>query len=319
MKKNRKTAGIYLFIILGIAAIVSLLRSFALITDYDKATGYYRDKLLIGMGDWLVVLGVIFSVTYIFAAKKNKTYVATYHDASSYIPSALVAISSVIVAIELFGNMLKPISSASTALTAANLFSAVLAATCALAFVASCLITGRRNATRAAYQISAVLFFAVYSAFLYFENPMPINAPNRIVDIMAYLSAAIFMLYETRLSLGRDLWRMYTVFGLICSLLCAYSAIPSLVNYFVLGEPSQRSIGETVLTLSLFAFATLRMVRSLNLFEETEAKTVTFIKEAESEKKQASELKEAAEEITEESETAEENDNYTIELSQDDN
>ncbi|MBR0449266.1 MAG: hypothetical protein IIX30_00435, partial [Clostridia bacterium] len=85
------------------------------------------------------------------------------------------------------------------------------------------------------------------------------NAPAKITDEMAYLFAAVFFLYETRISLGRGKWRAYVTFGLIAAQLAAYSSIPALIVYFAKGEMISNSIFESVLTFTLFLFITSRL------------------------------------------------------------
>lgn len=315
MKKNRKAVSVYLVCTLLITAIAVALRSVALIKYYNPSTGYFSEKVLINIANWLVAAVVLGAVSYIFVADKKKKYVATYRDATTYIPSALVALALVFIAVDLVSELMKPLSSTAVAIIATNLFAITLAIVGAVAFVASCLLIGRRNATRGALQIAAILFFAVYAAYVYFENPYPLNAPCRVADISAYLSATVFILYETRISLGRDIWNLYTAFGLITVSTCAYSSIPTLIKYFTDGQMVSRSLAEAVLTLTLFIFAAMRLVRSLYLFEEREAKTVVMIKELEEAARAHAHEIQNDDEVIQSTVQDGDNGNYTIELS----
>ncbi|MBQ2876339.1 MAG: hypothetical protein IJE25_04965 [Clostridia bacterium] len=319
MKKIRLTPLIYLLFTAALILIGVSLRSVALIGSYNFTTGYFSDKLLIGISDGVTVLAVLGAVSYLFTGERKKKFVATYEDPTTYIPSALVAVATVFLAIELCG----AVGSRDAVIPSTARFTAViaiaLAALSAVAFFVSCLRTDRRDATRAAFQITAVLFLGIYAAFIYFENPLPINVPSRIVDIMAYLSAAVFLLYEARLSLGRDLWGLYTVFGLICAVLCAYSSIPSIITYFALDKEVSHSVKENVLTLALFLFSALRLIRSALLFEDTDAKTVAAIKLQEAARDNAAEGQddgEAEDDGSQESPDAAETnaENYTFEI-----
>lgn len=318
MKKNRKKAAAYLITVLSLTLIAIALRSVALILHHNPTTGYFSEKVVITVANWTVAAAAIFSASYVFTSGRSKKYVATYRDATTYIPSALVAVALAFMSIDLIVELLEPMSGSTVAITATNLIAIALAILAAVSFAASCLITQRRNVTRAAFQICAILFFAVYAAYIYFENPLPLNAPNRVVDIAAYLSATVFVLYETRISLGRDMWHLYTAFGLITVATCAYSSIPTLIKFVADGVFVSRSIAESMLTLTLFLFASLRLARSLFLFEETEAKTVAFIKQdeeaAKARAKTAAEAKEQSEAETDEADSEESNDNYQIDI-----
>ena len=95
---------------------------------------------------------------------------------------------------------------------------------------------------------------------------------------MAYVSLAIFFVYETRILLERPMWRMYAVSGLCATLLSAYSALPSLIVYLVRGQVISHTISETVLTLSLFVFALIRTVSLLTAEEDKENRIVELVK-----------------------------------------
>ncbi len=293
------------------------LRTVALIIEYDFSTGYFSDKTLITIADWLTVAAVLGSASYIFATDRSKKYVATYDGAATYIPSALVAVALICLSVGLVEKLIKPSSDAAITVTASNFLALVLALAAAAAFFVACLRTRRRDATRAAYQICAALFFTVYAAYIYFDNPLPINVPCRIIDIMAYISAAVFFIYEIRISLGRDIWYLYTTFGLICICASAYSAIPSLITYFVKGASVSHSIQETLLTIAILSFASLRLVQTLYLFEDTDAATVAAIKSAEQAAKAESKGSDSESETSTTSEESDniENENYTFELS----
>lgn len=312
MKKNRKLTAIYLFSALIITLAAIALRTVALNKYYNLKTGYFSEKALITVANWLIVAVVLGAVSYVFATNRKKKYVATYNDATTFIPSALVAVSLVLMAVELFRNMLKPLSGTSTAITATNFICVVLAVFAAIAFAITCVCTSRRSVTRATYQILAVLFFSVYSAYIYFGNPYPINNSVRTLDIMAYLCAAVFLLFEIRISLGRDLWHFYTAFGIITASVCAYSSIPTIIEYFISGNVVSDSIEQAVLTLSVFFFAALRLLRSLYLFEDTEAVTVQMIKKQEEAAVALAVTQDESDVASEDSE--EEDENYKIEL-----
>ena len=312
MKKNRKLTAIYLFCAFIITIAATALRTVALHSHYDTETGYFLQKGAITVANWLTVAVVLGAVSYIFAADKRKKYVAAYNDSATFISSSLVALSLVFLIFELFSDLLKPLNSTATAILATNLICIVLAILAAVAFVLTAIMNSRRNVTRAAYQILAVLFFSLYAAYIYFTNPYPLNNLVSITDMMAYLSAAVFFLFEVRISLGRDLWHFYTAFGIITASVCAYSSIPTVIDYFINGRVVSGSIAQATLTLAIFIFVSMRLIRSLYLFEDTEAKTVSVIRQKE-EASRAKTKETVESQVTEET-SDEENANYTIDL-----
>ena len=67
------------------------------------------------------------------------------------------------------------------------------------------------------------------------EDGMALNSPNKLISQMAFLLAALFFLYEARISLGREKWRGYCIFGLAALAANAYSAVPAVILYFAKG------------------------------------------------------------------------------------
>lgn len=320
MKKSRYPLGAYILAVAVIMFFAACFRTAALVADFDPASGYFKGKTFITIADWSAALAILTSLSYFFTKASKKKLVATYTDATTYIPSALVAVATGCLTVKLFFRLLGAPESELITVSLTNLLSVGLGAITVIAFFISCLHTSRRDLTRAGYQLVAVLFFVVYSAFIYFANPLPINVPVVITDVMAYLSVAVFFVYETRISLGRDIWGAYCAFGLVAVALLSYSSVPSIIAYFVRGEAFSHSIEENVLTFALLLFVLLRLIRATMLFEDGEAQTVRAIKELE--KKAALEKAEADTEAEEgasededaEDDASEENDNYTFEL-----
>ena len=89
---------------------------------------------------------------------------------------------------------------------------------------------------------------------------LPINSPNKICDELAIVFVALFLLYDVRITLKREIWHAYRGFGYIAALLAAYSAIPSIAVYFIKGEIISNSIYESFLLLAFFIFIMARLI-----------------------------------------------------------
>jgi hypothetical protein len=106
---------------------------------------------------------------------------------------------------------------------------------------------------------------------------MPVNAPNKLIDELSYLSSALFFLYETRLSMGREKWKEYISIGFISALFTAYSSIPALITFFVRDAKISNNIYESVLTLALFIFISSRILLTSKLIENEQSAVVNSI------------------------------------------
>ena len=71
MKNKYKLLGLYLplFIISVISAVA--IRTIALFNDFDLITGYFTDKSLISVGDYIVIGTSLLFLTYILMARRE--------------------------------------------------------------------------------------------------------------------------------------------------------------------------------------------------------------------------------------------------------
>ena len=307
MKNSQRHLKIYLGSVFLIILIAAALRTVAILTELDFSTGYFEDKLLIGLANSFVVAMALLSLSYLFVASKAKL-VASFDNVATFVPSGLVSVALIFIGVHLF------------ATSEGNFFVlivGILALVSILHFLYNSLVLKRENATRGWFALATVVFLAAYAAYLYFDVSLPLNSPNRITDIMAFLFAALFFLYEARISLGRAAWRAYIAFGLIASLLLAYSSIPSIITYFVRGAVISNSIAESALSFALFIFIVARMLIIAELKEDEKDEFTTLVSDmAEARREEIREnlASRARSEIMEEN-IEEPDENYTIDFS----
>ena len=275
MNSRPKLLGFYLPIFLALTASAVTLRTIAAI-KYLDAYGYYSEKLLFNLSTSVAVVGVIFFLTYMLFEKKDIKLIPSFSSPASYAPAAAVAVALVLIGVHLF-DVGFTVYTNNTTMRLIAVGTAILAIASAFYFIVSAFIVRRRSMKRADLGIVMLAFICFYIAFLYFDTALPINAPNKIIDQMAYLSASLFFLYETRLSLGRERWRAYISFGFIAAFLLAYSSIPTLILYFVNGRVMSDSIYEAALSFTLFFFAFSKLLLITVLVEDKESPVVTKI------------------------------------------
>ena len=294
-----KRLGIYfpLLILFTLASVI--LRSVALFKNSIFGSGYFSDERLITIANILVLCGCVILFTFIFISPKIKV-VARFDSPNTYIPSGIVATAMVFLSSELAIMLAKK---PGKLLSAETLFSKnncllILTGLCALVcvgyFIFSALFTRKEDEARALFGILVTVFLALYASYLYFDKKLPINSPNKLVDQTAFLMTAIFFLFETRISLGREKWRGYCAFGMIASLITAYSSIPTLIHYFAGGELASDSLSGAVLALSLFIYITARVLSVNTLKEQTVSDTTLAIKMLMNKRQSELELPEAS-------------------------
>lgn len=281
MNHKKRATGIYLPILFITMLVSCALRTAAALTDFNPRTGYFEGKALITAAGIIAAASAILLFTYVFVAPKGRKLIASFSSPAMYIPSGIVCVALVFFAVEcrtvskeLAAHPLAQAKTSELILSALALLSLLSI----VYFVLNAMITERASIKRAGFGIFAVILMTLYAAFLYFDTTLPLNAPNKIVDQMAYLFIAVFMLYEIRISLGRECWNLYTGFGFIAAILSAYSSVPSVIAYFIKGTTLSHSIYESALTLCLCIFVVCRVISAENLYEDKESELVTMIK-----------------------------------------
>ena len=277
MKKLR-TIDLYLIslVIFGISAVV--LRTYALLTSFNSVSMHFDEKTTITVSTALIVLCALGFCTYFIFGEKGRKLIAKAGNAASFIPAGIVSTALLFMGMDRFTAMKTlPVGMIRTIAILCGL----LAFLSVGSFFLSIFIERNDDLYKAAFSLCIVFFLALYSALLFFNKQVhPTNSPNKLVDQMAYLFAALFFLFESRILLGRAKWRGYITFGLIATLLTAYSAIPSLIVYLTNGYVVSNSIIESVLTLTLTLFIGSKVMQTKRLTPDAEcdaAKSITML------------------------------------------
>lgn len=300
MKLRTTLKRVYLPALLGTILLSVAFRTAALFTNFNTEIGFYDGKILINIASWLVIAGSVFMFTYAFTGSKRHKLIADFSTPATYVPTGALSVAMIFFAIataiksskssfSIRSLMLTPglTRAEITQEISKNMASLVLslmapmACLAVLYFILTACVLKRSSQLRAFFGTANVLFLAFYTSYLYFDSTSSLarNAPNKIVDQMAFLFAALFFLYEIRISLGREKWNLYMAFGFIASALTAYSSIPSLLYHFISGEIVSNSAQENVLTFAIFVFITSRLTLAAFLKEEKESESVIVMKQ----------------------------------------
>lgn len=265
------------FFLLTIAA--TALRTVACFNDLDEFGYYFESNLMINSSAIIAAASVVFFLSFIWCAREDIDLIPSYTSAANYIPAALVSAALAFLSVALF------VFSATS--TTQGVFVKRLALVCAILallaigyFVVSALYVTRRSIKRSYFGILVLIFICVYAALIYFHTLLPLNAVNKITDLMAYLAIAVFFIYETRLSLGREKWKLYIAFGFSAALLAAYSSIPALILFFAKERIISFTLYENVLTFTFFIFITFKLLLASRLIEDKPSPVVDALRES---------------------------------------
>lgn len=261
MKNRKKTFSFDILLLWFTMTTVVILRSIAVSRNLNFEFGYFNDSTLINVAGWLTFgFCILFSISALIT-KKNEPLIPTFNTPATYIPAALVAAAMLFLSKSLFTRFISLIEQKHLDFPAAlALLCALAAIGCVAGLFLFIMIEDRKSHVRSYFLMLISLFFIFYASYLYFDTALPINAPNKITDQIAYVSASIFFLFETRISTGQSQWKGYAAFGIPAAILTAFSSIPSLTVFFINGKVISNSIYETALTFTLFLFIVARLI-----------------------------------------------------------
>ena len=279
--KNRAIR-IYLTVLALATLVASGLRAAALVKDFDFASGHFDGKSLITAASLLTVASAIVMITYVFFADKSKGYVAQFSTPLTYVPAGAVCAATVFFLLNIKEAIpkLSEISKGTPITDILLLLVFYLAFPTVIYFILNSVSSERASNARAVCGIATVICFALYTSYLYFDTALTINNPNKIIDEMAFLLAALFFLYETRISISRESWNLYFVTGAIASSVGLYSSVPAIIATVIRDKAISESLEENVLILTVAVFIFARLILSATYNEDKRSDTITMLRDA---------------------------------------
>ncbi len=278
MNKNSKRLGLYTMLMLALAAAGVALRTVAVLTDLDYEYGYFNNGTLMLISAIVVAAGAILLIA-LAPTMKPVSLKASFSTPSTYVPTGAVAVTLLSLSIALFGGSHAfSAEEMDTPYEVLCLFGGIFAIISVAHFFFNAFLTARHTIIRGYFALGTIIFLTIYASALYFDGETALNSPNKLVDQMAILATAVFFLYEARISLGREMWRAYSGFGLVAALLLAYAAIPELILYFARGVVISAHIEASVFLASLLVFVFMRLCLVMSLREEGESREVAILR-----------------------------------------
>lgn len=292
MNTNTKLLRTYLAIMIFLTAAATSLRSVACIINLDYASGFFADKALITAANTIITVTVLGMFSYLFTAPRINLR-PSFATSATYVPAGVIGVataflgSKIISYVTEVNNSPMLFSDNPTAKTPL-LFIGTLAAILAFLSIAhhffNAFITESKAEIRAYFAIASIMFLALYAMVIYLDPTLSVGESSKILRLTAFLVAALFFLYEARISLGREMWRIYTAFGLAAAALCAYASVPAIITYYVkdalissANSKSLVSIEEYLLLLALFIFIVARLWVTSSLQEDKENELIKVL------------------------------------------
>lgn len=293
MNTNSKRLGIYIAIMLFATTVATTLRTIACVMQLDFASGFFSDSSLISAANVIVTVTVFGMLSYLLSASRIKLH-ASFSTASTYVPTGILGVASAFLGVKIFSYVLarnnyrifnfeadtlrgiiREVLTPTGMTTVVGLIAGVLAFVSIAHHFFNAFVTESKDTTRAYFSIATIALLALYAVLIYLDGTIAINETAKTLRQTSFLFAAIFFLYESRISLGREMWRIYSAFGLVAATLAAYTSIPAIITYFVKGEiisssgyKSLASIEEYIFLFAAFVFIVARLYLTTTLKEE---------------------------------------------------
>ena len=289
-------------------AIATTLRTIACVQYLDNRTGLFSEGSLITASNAIILITIFGMISYLFVATRISLR-PSFSTSATYVPTGVVGVATAFLGIksifyalqindyrlyafraESLREVIVELLTLQNIITSCALLAGILAFVSLAHHFLNAFITDGHSVLRAYFATATICFLAFYAMIVYLDNSVPVNDPNKALRQMSFLFASGFFLYETRISLGREMWRLYSVFGLIAATLTAYTSIPAIVTYFANGEiisssgyQSLASLEEYILLFTLFVFIVLRLYLTVIIKEDKENSLVKALAQMASE------------------------------------
>lgn len=272
---NEKTKRIYGIYLLGaslMALVITILRTLATVRELDVATGYLA--LGSGLHRAASILTLVSLVLCLSAAPVLAGRLRVKHRVPhlpTLFASAFVAFLLLAFAFFHLCEILSVLGDESTLIAVRN--QTVISRSIAIVFSLSG-ASGFMIAASGAPELSArrtfsscfvVLFCLIYTLFLYFEPSLPLNADVKLLAQGALLAAALFFLYDARITLGKPRWAFRTAIGLAAMLITASVSLPNLIYYLLRHESVLQTPVHDFLIFGFFLYISARMTSLCDL------------------------------------------------------
>jgi hypothetical protein len=292
MNKNSKRLGIYLSVMLIATSVATALRTVACVKELNYASGLFKDSSLVRVSDAIIILVALGMLSYVFAATRIKLR-ASFSTSATYVPTGILGVATAFLGAKLFSYALescnyrffsKEVFTLKTPTALVGMIAAILAILSIAHHFFNAFTTESKDTVRAYFAVATIAFLAFYAIEVYLDPSLSVNDSCKVLRQMAFMVSAVFFLYEARISLGREMWRVYTAFGLVAASLTAYASIPGIIVYYVNGvtigsanAKSLASLEEYLLLLALFIFIVSRLCLTALLKEEEENELVNAL------------------------------------------
>ena len=262
-KKIQSKFAPYPFLTILLCTVACTLRTVAAFLGVD-AYGYFENSNLYKVSVWIVVFAILILLTLPLAYRKRQDVLSEQTTPHTYLPSLMLGMLFLFFVGEGVFSFVGTIFLLNIN-TLSYLLAVVLALCSSIYFFSLALLESTTNDRKANLGMASVLFFGVYSAYLYLDTSIARNAHIEVSEEMMFVALSLYFLYEVRISLGKQKQNLYVMFAMMSGVLCAYNTIPTLIYYIVTGRLLTSSLTVFLLSCGVLLFILMRLA----LFEKS--------------------------------------------------
>lgn len=227
MKVNRSDRPLLISVLMtplfALAAVI--FQSVTLLSDYDATTGYYaHGTSLYHATAVILLLTAAALLAAVLFARKHLSPAPDANGLSVLFSGGFLALSLAACTVILILTLAKSEETS----TRFFLFMIMLAAAASVAYMALTLY-GAKSRLRMALSVAPILYAVLSAMYLYFIPGVQINAPVKLLEMLALLSIALFALSECRNLIGRAKPALHLFITAFSAVVTAAASIPSLI------------------------------------------------------------------------------------------
>ncbi len=268
MQKNKQR--LYLFYLLlapTVAIITVVLRTLALLTKLEDATGFYTAPTLPTVTAVLLLAITAAMAIFTYETRAQLSFRRDYRDLPTLFSGVFLAIVLVFFGITMLADLpsspLVNTQESSLLKLLPFLIAAVLPALTALIgsllFVLRAFDGAAEGTTKAMLSLPLAAFGIFFALYLSMDGSILLNAPIKLLGITAWIIAAFFFLGVARIALGRAKWALHSFFTEITVIFTATLSIPNLIYQATTGAPLLGNTAHDFVALGVCLYSLARL------------------------------------------------------------
>lgn len=258
--RTKKAIGICLLISIAGGLISALLRTVALLTNYNVVSGHFdlgSAETTVNIGWTVAIITCVAVCAICFTLYKRLVRFERVAGKTAYIIGATALVFTILVTMfEALSEKTLPDSVERTLNLAIALFGGI---SCATVFANAFVPSNKVNLVRATVSLAPAMFVVMPGYRSYFDAELIMNCPNKTVYIIAACAAALMIISECRFFCPKPTPMTFTVSACATVVFGLFCAVPNIVYFIVNGTTLLTGFGADFAILGFAVFAVTQL------------------------------------------------------------